>query len=197
VESIEEKSGRLARTLYLLNLRPQLPAVASASIREQKAFEAQVHELMMTEGLSETLATTRIERGTVLEYVPRVDYLDLVTSVILDQANQGAAMLVGRGSQMVLRGYPGVLHVQVIAKFENRVHNIIHREDVKWREAAHRVRRSDEQRSGYMRRFYNVNWLDASLYDLVINTDQISCEVATGLVIAAARAVDESAQAQG
>jgi cytidylate kinase len=90
---------------------------------------------------------------------------------------------------MILRRQPGVLHVQTVARFENRVFNIIQREDVKWREAAHRVRNSDEQRSGYMRRFYNVDWLDSRLYDLVINTDQITLETAAGLVVEAARAL--------
>jgi cytidylate kinase len=99
-------------------------------------------------------------------------------------------MIVGRGGQMILRRHPGVLHVQTIARFENRVFNIIQREGVKWREAGHRVRTADEQRSGYMRRFYNVNWLDASLYDLVINTDQIPPETAAKIIIQAAQAVE-------
>jgi cytidylate kinase len=104
---------------------------------------------------------------------------------------------VGRGGQMILRGRPGVLHVQVIAKFENRVYNVIEREGVKWREAAHRVRQADEQRAGYMRRFYNVDWLDSSLYDLVINTDQIPSDVAVDLLVTAAQAVEAAARGEG
>jgi cytidylate kinase len=194
VEAIEEKSGRLARTLHLLNLRPKLPAVASASVREQESFEEQVRILMVREGLPEEVATARLESEAAGKYVPRLDYLDLVTTVILEQTEQGGAMLVGRGGQMILRGRPGVLHVQVVAKFENRVFNIIQREGVKWREAARRVRQADDQRAGYMRRFYNVNWLDSSLYDLVINTDQIPCEAAVELIIRAAEAVKAAAR---
>ena len=70
------------------------------------------------------------------------------------------------------------------------MYNIIQREGVKWREAAHRVRISDEQRAGYMRRFYNVDWLDSNLYDLVINTDQIPADAATEMVVRAAQAVE-------
>jgi cytidylate kinase len=77
-----------------------------------------------------------------------------------------------------------------MARFETRVFNIIQREEVKWREAAHRVRSSDEQRSGYMRRFYNVDWLDSSLYDLVINTDRVPSETAANMIIQAAEAVE-------
>lgn len=190
VEAIEERAGRLARVLRLLGARPKLPTVASASLREQEAFEGRVEALVEREGLSREAAIARLESAGGLEYAPRSDYLDLLTSIILEYAAQGQAMIVGRGGQMILRGQRGVLHVQVIARFETRVYNIIQREGVKWREAAHRVRLADEQRSGYMRRFYNVDWLDSKLYDLVINTDQIPAEVAAEMIIQAAQAVE-------
>jgi cytidylate kinase len=197
VEAIEEKAGRLARVLYLLNLRAKLPDVASASLREAESFQDRVRVLMDQERVSQEVAVARLESGDTREYIPRLDYLDLVTSVVLDHATQGQAMIVGRGGQMILRGRPGVLHVQVIAKFETRVYNVIQREGVKWREAAHRVRLADEQRAGYMRRFYNVDWLDSSLYDMVINTDQVPGEVAAQMIIAAAQAVEGAADEVG
>ncbi len=194
VEAIEERAGRMARISHLLGLRPRLPAVASASLREQELFDDRVQALMEQEGVSQEVAIARLESGLGVEYAPRLDYLDLVTLIIVEQASQGKAIIVGRGGQMILRGRPGVLHVQVIAKFENRVYNIIQREGVKWREAAHRVRLADEQRTGYMRRFYNVDWLDSSLYDVVINTDKIPAGVAVDMIVAAAKAVEEAAQ---
>jgi cytidylate kinase len=188
VEAIEQRAGRLAGVLRLLGARPKLPVVASASLREQESFEDRVGMLVDRGGLSREAAISRLT-SSGLEYTPPRDYLDLVTSVILECAAQGQAMIVGRGGQMILRGQPGVLHVQCIARFENRVYNIIQREGVKWREAAHRVRLADDQRAGYMRRFYNVDWLDSGLYDLVINTDQIPPDAAAGMLIGAARAV--------
>ena len=98
-------------------------------------------------------------------------------------------MVVGRGGQMILQEYPGVLHVQCVARFETRVYNIIVREDVKWREAARRVRLADEQRAGYMRRFYNVDWLDSHLYDLVVSTDRLAEDLAADIIVQAAQAL--------
>jgi cytidylate kinase len=190
VEAVEARAGRLATVLRLLGARPKLPPVASASLREQATSEERISALMELEGLSREATVARLERGGGLGYTPGPDYLSLVTSVILESAAQGRAVIVGRGGQMILRRQPGVLHVQTIARFETRVYNIIQREGVKWREAAHRVRSADEQRSGYMRRFYNVDWLDPTLYDLVINTDQISAETAAGIVVQAAQAVE-------
>jgi cytidylate kinase len=196
VEAIEERAGRLARVLRLLGARPKLPVVASASIREQETLAARLEALVDQEGLSREAAMARLESTGGTEYTPPNDYLDLLTSVITEYAARGQAMIVGRGGQMILRRQRGVLHVQVIARFETRVYNIIQREEVKWREAAHRVRLSDEQRSGYLRRFYNVDWLDSSLYDLVINTDRIPGEVAVEMIIQAAEALEHGTDSE-
>jgi cytidylate kinase len=192
VEDIEARAGRLARVLHALGAQPKLPSVASASLREQESYETRVSSLMEVEGLTRHAAVMRLSTTGGLEYVSRLDYLDLITSIITEYAAQDQAMIVGRGGQMILRGEPTVLHIQVRARFETRVYNIMQREGVKWRPAAHRVRRSDEQRAGYLRRFYNVDWLDPSLYDLVINTDHIPLAAATDMIILAAQALGEA-----
>ena len=193
LEAIESRAGRLPRVLHLLGARPKLPTVASASLREQANYEARVGELMTQHGLDRDAATARLESEGVSPYKPSEDYLGLANAVILDYARQGDAMIVGRGGQMILRQRPGVLHVQFVGKFENRVYNICQREDVKWREAARRLRQADEERAGYMRRFYGVDWLEPGLYDLVLNTDQIPDEAAVNMIVLAAEAVQEAA----
>jgi cytidylate kinase len=190
LEAIEARAGRLPRMLHLLGVRPKLPSVASASLREQAAYEARIGELMTQHDLDREAAVAQLEDEGVLPYQPSQDYLDLTRAVILDYAQQGDAVIVGRGGQMILRRRPGVLHVQVVGKFEVRVVNICAREGVKWREAAHRLRQADEERAAYMRRFYGVDWLDPGLYDIVLNTDQIPDEAAVNMIVLAAQAVD-------
>ena len=197
LEAVEARAGRLPRVLHLLGARPKLPAVASASLREQASYEARVGELMMSDGVDREAAVAQLQSEGLSPYKPSEDYLDLTSAVILESARQGDAMIVGRGGQMILRRRPGVLHVQFVGKFENRVYNICEREDVKWREAAHRLRQADEERAGYMRRFYGVDWLDPGLYDLVLNTDQIPDEAAVNMIVLAAEAVHEAAAAEG
>ena len=197
LEAVEARAGRLPRVLHLLGARPKLPAVASASLREQASYEARIGELMMSHCIDREAAVAQLESEGLSPYKPSQDYLDLTSAVILESARQGDAMIVGRGGQMILRRRPGVLHVQFVGKFENRVYNICEREDVKWREAAHRLRQADEERAGYMRRFYGVDWLDPGLYDLVLNTDQIPDEAAVNMIVLAAEAVHEAAAAEG
>jgi len=195
LEAIEAHAGRLPRILHLLGARPRLPTVASASLREQATYEARIGKLMVQQGLDRDAAVALLESEGTPAYQPSQDYLELTKTVILEYAQQGDAVIVGRGAQMILRRRPGVLHVQVVGKFENRVHNIIEREGVKWREAAHRLRQADEERAGYLRRFYGVDWLDPGLYDVVLNTDQIPDQTAVEMIILAANAVDQAATA--
>ena len=192
VEVFEVRSVRLARLLNLLGARARLPTMPSASVREQEDIEGRVERFGELEGLSPGAARARLDSVGGLAYSPRADYLELVTSAILEFSVRGQVMIVGRGGQMILRGHPGVVHVRVGARFETRVFNLIQREGIKWREAAHRVRRADEHRADYMRRFYNVDWLDSGLYDLVINTDQIPPAAAAQMIVAAAMAVDKA-----
>jgi cytidylate kinase len=196
LEAIEANAGRLPRVLHLLGVRPKLPTVASASLREQETYEARIADLMAERSLDREAAVAQLESEEATPYQPSQDYLDLTRAVILDYAQQGNALIVGRGGQMILRRRPGVLHVEVVGKFEHRVCNICEREGVKWREAAYRLREADEQRAAYMRRFYGVDWLDPGLYDLVLNTDQIPHAAAVDMIVLAAEAVDKAAATQ-
>ncbi len=196
LEAIEAHAGRVPRVLHLLGVRPKLPAEASASLREQAAYEARIGELMVGQDLDRDAAVAQLESEGLTPYQPSQDYLDMTRAVILDYAQQGNALIVGRGGQLILRRRPGVLHVQVVGKFELRVCNICDREGVKWREAAYRLRQADEERAAYMRRFYGVDWLDPGLYDLALNTDQIPEEAIVDMVILAAEAVHKAAAAE-
>lgn len=117
-------------------------------------------------------------------------YRETVERVILEQAAQGDVLLVGRGSQVVLAGRPGVLHVRIIAPLDARVRCVQERCHIPTEAAAARVAASDRARAAFLRRHYGVRWDDPRLYDLVINMAYLSVEDATALVCLAARRTD-------
>ena len=45
---------------------------------------------------------------------------------------------------------------------------------------------ADAERSDYFREFYQQGWLDPASYDLVLNTDRLTPEQATEVILAAA-----------
>jgi len=116
--------------------------------------------------------------------IQRKKYLHFLEAVIYDFARKGKKVIVGRGGQVLLKQLPGVLHLRVIAPLEVRIKRIAdERHDE--REAARLLRRNDRESEGFIRSFFEANWDDPGLYDLVINTQKISLEKAVDLVLQA------------
>ncbi|MBI2955455.1 MAG: cytidylate kinase-like family protein [Chloroflexi bacterium] len=115
-------------------------------------------------------------------------YRHLIEDVIKDIASKGSAVIVGRGSQMILRGKPDALHVHVYAPFETRVKRLMERDAIGRAEAEKKARESDRDRSGYIKGFYRSDWQNPDLYALMINTGRLDVETSVDLIIAATRA---------
>jgi cytidylate kinase len=111
------------------------------------------------------------------------DYVDMVGMVIRDLAREGNVVIAGRGGQVLLQDMPGALHVQVVAPFDHRVAVLAQREGIPLEEASRTVKASDQTRRDYLRKYHRVDWLDPTLYDLVINTRKISASLAAAMVV--------------
>jgi CMP/dCMP kinase len=116
-------------------------------------------------------------------------YVRMVGMVVRRLARDDNVLLLGRGGQVLLRNHPGTLHVQVVAPVAMRVEVVMERLGLSKRDAQSRLRASDHARSDYLRRYHDVDWLDPTLYDLVINTGRIPVAAAAQLIIDAHRAL--------
>jgi hypothetical protein len=118
-------------------------------------------------------------------------YVRMVGLVIRGLAHEGNVLVLGRGGQVLLRTHPGALHVQTVAPFDHRVEEIMARHTLPKRAAQNRVRASDRARFDYLRRYHDADWLDSTLYHLVLNSDRLTVATATDLIIAAQRAIQQ------
>ena len=110
----------------------------------------------------------------------RKRFLHSLEAVIYDYARKGNAVIVGRGGQVL----PGVLHVRIIAPFDVRVRRILVAEGGNVKSASRIISRSDHDSAGFLRSFFEVDWEDRSLYDLMIGTEKLSSETAVNLIVA-------------
>ena len=115
-------------------------------------------------------------------------YLKTVTVIIQELAARGDVVILGRGSQMILRDHPGVLHVLCIAPRELRAQRLAEREGIGLEEASRRTAESDRARAAFYQKFWKVDIRDPALYDLTLNTARMTYETAAELVAIAARA---------
>lgn len=117
------------------------------------------------------------------------DYIRVVNKVVQEMADEGSVVIIGRAGQVLLRDDPRVLHVRIIAPLAVRVTRVAASREVTDEAAAAQIHASDRTRRNYLRRFYHVDWEDPALYDMVINTGQLS-------VISAAESICQVAQLQ-
>jgi len=165
----EGRRGLMQRMLDALRASPAIPSVMEMQQRESVA------SLTMPKGI--------LTPAMPLLSAAMEDYVRMVGMVIADIAKECNVLIIGRGSQMVLRNNPDTLHIQVVAPLPSRVEKLMRMEGQTQREATQRILASDRARAEYLGRYYGVNWLDPQLYDLVINTGRVSIQTAIQLVV--------------
>lgn len=116
-------------------------------------------------------------------------YVRMVSLVIRGLAHEGNVLIAGRGGQIILKNHPNALHVQIVAPFAYRLAILQNRCELDKRAAQQRLRDSDRARSDYIRRYYGGDWLDPTLYHLVINAGRLSVAAAVDLIVNAQRAL--------
>lgn len=114
-------------------------------------------------------------------------YLEFMQSVVYEISKKGQGVIVGHGSQALLKDFNCALHVLVHNRDENRIEKLIEQQGLP-REAATKVlRKSDNTQRGFFRFAFQMEWDDPSLYDMVLNTEKIGSEVAAQLILDASR----------
>jgi cytidylate kinase len=122
-------------------------------------------------------------------------YTRVVQEAMERFAREGQALIIGRGGQMVLRSWPSALHIHLYAPAEVRIKRLMARANLSELEAKRQITRSDEQKRLYIRNMHNnANWKDLKHYHLAINTGYIPPEVATEIIIQAAKYRENSDQ---
>jgi len=102
--------------------------------------------------------------------------------IILEYALKGNVIIYGRGGQDLLKDIDSVLRVRIIAPFEDRVERWAEREWLDPDLARVLVRKSDQQRAGFIKYYFDRDWNDPLAYDLIINTLSLSEETAVKLI---------------
>ncbi len=94
---------------------------------------------------------------------------NLAKRVVMEAYSMGNCVIVGRGSQCILRNKPDVFHAFVYARLEDRIRKIEKR--VKpGTDVPALIRTTDAQRVEYIRIHYKEKWTNPYLYDIMIDS---------------------------
>ena len=110
-------------------------------------------------------------------------FIEVTMSVIKEIAQSGNAVIIGRASNIILKELPDSIHVNLVATVAHRVPIVAASENISEEEAAALINRRDAARDNYFSKFFKVNADDPLNYDMVLSTERIGHDMASGIII--------------
>ncbi|MFH1159712.1 MAG: cytidylate kinase-like family protein [bacterium] len=116
-------------------------------------------------------------------YVSNLRLKRTLQRVIRNVVSPGHIVLVGRGSSMILQGFPGALHIRLQAPLGWRVEGIQKNRGISTHEAVQLVHEIDQNRIRLME-FLLGKKFESSLFDTIFNCARLSNEEIVSSVLA-------------
>jgi len=110
------------------------------------------------------------------------EYLKFIRTTIEQLCQRGNVVIVGRGGQMVLRDKKDVFHVRIIAPLEYRLEVVMKQTGLNQTFATKLIPKNDKRQAKFIKYCYNVDWDDATLYHLIVNTGEMGTELAAKII---------------
>jgi len=129
-------------------------------------------EVLDVLGLLQTSATPQAHQA----------FQQALHELMVELADQGKVILIGRAGCVLLRERLDVFHVRLVAPVAQRVERIAQQRGLSPAAAQAQVEASDQTRRAYLRQHHHANWDDPHLYDLVINMEKLTVDSAAALV---------------
>ena len=120
------------------------------------------------------------------DLVTAEDFHRATREILLERAATGEGVILGRGAAAALRDDPRALRVRLTGPVQRRIEQAL-RLGAPDRETAERaLRRLDRAHAEYIRRFYDADIDDLSLYHVVIDATAFAPEIVVDLIASAA-----------
>ncbi len=146
---------------------------------------------------SEEYSDLAQEPVTAAQRLNEERFMEVTSTVIRDLAEAGDVVIIGRGSNLILKDMPGALHVGLVTPPELRIRTIVERENLSWKEAEKYVTDTEKARVLYYKKFFKMDPATPHMYHLVLNTEILDTDASADIVATAARKLAESAVSKG
>ena len=162
---------------HCLTKKSGLPAVGVEVIKEAATLY----------GISESEISQQLKQGPkVWERLlgeKRHLYLVALQSAMAERAAKGDFIYHGLAGHFLLHGVPNVFKVRLVAPLSSRIKNEMAKQNITEETAKEYIQKVDERRKQWTKFFYHVDWTDPSLYDMVINLENLSLDTACGMIM--------------
>ena len=176
-------SKRLGFPFYDNEIIQMVAQKAQVSTRWVESMEKEaggkLHRL-----LSGLVSKTFIERvlGDDRGYIDETIYVELLHQIITRVADEGDAIILGRGSQFILKDWPQAYHILLVADRQYRIRFIEEKYDLFTKHAEQAVSREEKRRINLYRKFGREDYDDPVHYDMVLNMSLLDLDQACDLI---------------
>jgi len=189
VQAMQEKEDKYSSVLENISSLAQriLERSAMSGVGGDPHFGPGAAAFLINEQVDFPKAT--ILKGSHME---NSDYIDGLTSVIVDIAKNDNAVIVGRGAAAILKDDKSVLKIGLNSSKEDRIKRISQRENIDKTLAEKIVNEKDAARVDFYKTFFEYNGPeDPRQFHLSINTTLIKLDPTISMILAAAKAFKE------
>lgn len=118
-------------------------------------------------------------------------YVEEIKAILDGLHHQGNVVIVGRGANYALKGYPDTIHVLLVADIDHRVHFLCEKYNMSKSEAERAVKRSDMIRARFLNCFSpEGNHDEPLLYTVILNMNDVTMDRAENILVSLARDIE-------
>ncbi len=158
--------------------------ISREKLIESAAKEFNVPEIKLLQ--AEENAPSFLERITY----GKERYIAEIESGLLTLLKKDNVIYHGFAGHFFVRDIPCILKVRIIADIKERVKLVMERDNVSEEEALRIIKKLDEERSKWSRHLYGIDIADPSLYNFVIQINQITVDDAVDIICHAVISLD-------
>lgn len=179
----QKLAGKLEYDIAHEEIIEMLAEMASVSTEGISYFEAEDHKV--PDESSSMLAPKRfIEHifDSNRKYMDGQRYVSLLKKIIPQIAEKGNTIIVGRGSQFILKENQDACHVLMVADEQYRIRFMQHTYQLSAEQAQQAVVKQSKRRAKLMKLFHRDDYDRSLVYDLTLNMGRVTMETAVDLV---------------
>jgi cytidylate kinase len=148
---------------------------------------AEVHDEAAAPRFTRLLARLPNTSGVVVPEATSPDFCRATERLLIEAADAGDVVVLGRAGAIVLGDRPGAFHVRLDGPAEPRVFQAMRVESIDEDEARRRQRNSDRARIDYVKHFYRADPRDPRHYHMVLDSTAVPLATCVELIVTAAR----------
>ena len=149
---------------------------------EAETFRKRSHSRMLK--LLDKYTCSVVQKVVGREYSCLDDnkYFQVTKKLVENLYEVGDVIILGWGGQCILRGKPNTFHVRLIKDRDLRVQTVADRLQISIAKAEKIVDREEQDSKEYIKHFFNTDWNDPTLYDMIIDMGKVSIAEAVKMI---------------